>query len=721
MREIPVSVWYGVGSVTPQVNGEVMQRDLRTMRELGFKFVRGWVNWRDSEPRPGDYDFQYLDRLFNFSSTIDMRVILQVYLEFAPDWLMREIPDSLYVSESGSKVIPGGSPGVCLDSPKARSFAESFLRRLAEKAKGSDNFYAWDVWSEPLTIQWVYQPSQWRGLFCYCENSIRRFRDWISKRYGRVEALNRAWHRSYRGFDEVEPPRFVSLHYAKENLDWITFNLEKLRQDLEWRVRVIKGVDPDHPVTSHTHGGTSALANPLFGNPDDWEMAKVVDFWGTSLYPKHAGRRREDPCLDSFVLDFTRSASQASGKGFWIGELQGGQGVGGIRIVDPVRPEEIAVWMWQSIAHGAMGLNIYHWYPMMLGYESSGYGLVNPDGSVTERARAAGSEAKLVEDYSQLLFSANQPKAEVGILYNVDAYKAMWILQPSEAIYRPGGFRDVTLISGAMLGIYRTLWEESIPVDFVSLEQVERGNLGYKLLFAPSSFAIRETFAKSLKEFVRGGGALYSDSRFGWIREDGFIDVEVPSYGLGEVLGGVEEEVRSVDKSTIWITSDQVLPGLRRGDSVEGVAFESSLRTSTGEVGGITEGGREVLVLNSYGKGISLYVGTNLGLAVESTGSASARRAISAVAERVGVNRPLRVLGSTIPRANVEFRTLSLGSETLLFAINYSWDKVAIEVELNLSEPSRAVELLRGSEVKLRGRRLGLKLSPKGVQLIRLS
>jgi hypothetical protein len=94
-------------------------------------------------------------------------------------------------------------------------------------------------------------------------------------------------------------------------------------------------------------------------------MAKAVDAWGTSLYPKHAGGVVSDPVVDAFVLDVTRCATRAVNKSFWVGELQSGQGVGGLKVGEPVDPDDVSLWMWQCVAHEAKGINIYHWYPMM--------------------------------------------------------------------------------------------------------------------------------------------------------------------------------------------------------------------------------------------------------------------------------------------------------------------------------------------------------------------
>ena len=64
----------------------------------------------------------------------------------------------------------------------------------------------------------------------------------------------------------------------------------------------------------------------------DWQAAGVVDFWGTSFYPKHSYPTGRDPAWRGSLLDFSRSASDAKANGFYIGELQAGFGTIALRL-----------------------------------------------------------------------------------------------------------------------------------------------------------------------------------------------------------------------------------------------------------------------------------------------------------------------------------------------------------------------------------------------------
>jgi beta-galactosidase len=700
-KRLPIALWYGLGNVTPTFEEDIIERDFKRIKDLGFKYIRIWVNWRDFEPQPRKYNIDRIRILMETAGEYDLNVIAQIYLEFAPDWLPKLYSDALYVDEAGNKLYPQGSPGVCLDHPRVRRDAEEFLTTLAKVLASYPNFYAWDVWSEPQIVQWVFRLGRPRPIYCYCPHTVRKFREWLKAKYDSIEKLNEAWHRNFTSFDEVEPPRFVVLHYGTENIDFIEFLTDKLKEDLEWRVKTIRAVDKDHLITSHAPT-TSLFLNPLYGNPDDWKMAEAVDVWGTSLYPKHA-HRIVDNVMDAFILDAIRSSAYATGKEFWIGELQGGQGVGGLRIVEPVTPEDIRVWIWQSIAHGAKGINIYHSYPMMWGYESSGYGLLNADGSITDRALVAAQQAKVIAEYEDLFLKLKPLKANVAILYNSYVYRMLWIFQEMTA-EKP---------AYSMLGLYRILYKNKVPIDILSSKQVEKGDVvRYKLLLAPFSLTLSKTMAQRLREFVSQGGVLVADARFGWFKEDGWIDEEIPAYSMKEVVGVVEKMCRSADKTQIVISKDVF--GITRGTTLNGVMYEETFKPiSDVDVIGVSKTGDAAIVSYKYGKGLTLLVGTNIGLAYENLREPTIERLVMGLVDYTNVSKPIDVAP---PSTEVEVQILPSNSETVLVIINHSESEQVVELLFKRNfVVSKIKDLLSNYIYEVKENKLVLKMLPRSV------
>ncbi|MEM1623920.1 MAG: beta-galactosidase [Sulfolobales archaeon] len=704
-RVYPLGLWYGVGKITPIFDASKIRDDLKKIKELGVGFIRFWVNWRDIEPRPSAYEFGRLKEAMDVAEEIGLSVVLQVYLEFGPDWLSELYPDAVFVSESELKLHHQGSPGVCLDHPSARRHAERFLAELAKFAKRYSSLYAWDVWSEPQIVQWVFRLGLPKSVYCYCEHSVRRFREWLKEVYGSISALNTAWHRSFNSFEDVQPPRFVVLHYARENIDWVEFNVWKLKEDLRWRVETIKKVDQEHLVASHA-ATSSVLLNPLFGHPDDWEMSKVVDVWGTSLYPKHA-HRVPDPVVDSFILTSVRSSADAWGKSFWVGELQGGQGVGGLKIADVVRPEDINVWFWQSVAHGSKGVFVYHSYPVMWGYESSGYGLLDPAGNLTDRARALAHVSSIVREYGDILSEARPLKAKCALLYNKYSYRLLWVLQEESA----------AVFSRSLLGVYRALYKYNVPVDVVSVEQFISNRGNYMLLIAPFSIAVSKELSSALERFVSSGGVLLVDARFGWFKEDGWIDEEIPSYGLSRVLGAREKSCRSLtEQKAAMRVVNEVIPGLKRGDTVGMWYYAETMELSSSNAMPIAEvsSAETALTINNYGRGFALWVGTSVGLAYENVRDLGVEKLIKGVVELAGVRPPVMV--DPVGALEVRVLTMGGGSERLVIIINHGLEEVRAKIAFPEDKWLEKIgDIITGKSYVVKGGELELSVPPRGV------
>ena len=60
------------------------------------------------------------------------------------------------------------------------------------------------------------------------------------------------------------------------------------------------------------------------------------------------------------LLDFARSFGFANGgRGFWIGELQGGFGTIAQNVSPTVTPEDLRIWTWSALARGAKAICTY--------------------------------------------------------------------------------------------------------------------------------------------------------------------------------------------------------------------------------------------------------------------------------------------------------------------------------------------------------------------------
>ncbi len=669
---VPVGVWYGGGTVrAPMVSGnpaaerDAWRRDLAAIKSLGFNSVKTWVDWGSAEPERGRYRFDALEQLLSLADESGLRVIVQVYTDASPEWLGRRYADSSFVSDQGARINSQAAPGACLDHPGVRADTVAFIAAVSAAAAKHQSFYAIDVWSEPHLVNWVWFNSP--AEFCYCPYTQARFREWLKTKYRTVAAVNAAWYRTFASWDEVEAPRFGTILSYADFIDWKTFIAVKLQEDLKLKAdsSAPRGA---RPVSSHSDA-PAIMLSPLsgFGNPDDWLMTRSVDHYGTSIYPKHAAAATPwSPVRLASALDGIRSA--ARDRGWWIGELQAGQGATGVRVAAPVTGADLRLWGWASIARGAGAISYYAWYPMSSGYESNGYGMIELDGTITERARVAGEFAGVVARNAALFAPLRPHPSRVAIVYNRLSYLA------GGNTVAPG-----TIVRNSMLGIYRALFEQNIQTDFIHPDEVIAGLASkYDVVYLSYPIMLQQPVADALKSYVRGGGTLISEARPAWNDERGAANAKIPGGGLDELFGARERELRTGDPITFTMERDVdgALAPLA-GRTLNGMAFAEHLEPSGDDVrvlarfaGEAGRPGAPAIVQSRQGSGRAILIGTFPSAAFEqdpdktrATGEFLQRLVASA-----GVVPEIRLDGGA---GRVEARFLESADAILLIAINH--------------------------------------------------
>ena len=730
-RFFPMAVWYGGGKARAPMlepdareKKEAWRRDLRQIRSLGFNTVRAWIDWASGEPAEQAYRFDTLDVLLELAEEEGLRLVLQIYMDSAPQWVGERYPDSLFVSSNGDAIRPESSPGYCRDHPGVREADVKFYEALARRASRSRAFLGWDLWSEPHVINWANPTWIPNPEFCYCVNTKRRFREWLRGRYGTIERLNAAWYRRFSSWEQVEPSRMSTILSYTDYIDWKSFIVTKLGEDLKDRYDAVKRVAPQTIVTSHAAGvGLFASPHHWEGQADDWTMARQVDYYGTSFYPKHSAFVDRDVPWRGALLDFTRSFGYDEGRaGFWVGELQGGFGTIAVNVSPTVTPEDLRVWTWSALARGAKGINYYAWYPMSTGYESGGFGLNQLDGTITDRAKEAGAIARVVDANQRLFLAARPPQAEVAVVYN-------------PLMHFVGGRQRATAYGGpqgevagierdSLLGVYRALFGLNVPLDYVHVSHLSADKLKpYKLLVFPYPLMMPEAAAPVLREYVHAGGTLVTEARLAWNNERGHASERIPGLGLWEVTGCRETAVQTAPNGRTeirWVA--ETIPGVKPGDRLRARWYESVCEPldPRARVVATFESGAPAAVLNDHGRGRSLILGSYVSAAYQTAPTPEVARFYAALLAWSGVGRPVTVTGT-----DIEVRLLEADDTRLVFTFNHSGSRATSAVTIRATAGEyRATDLMSGAEVALSSEPLSVRfdstLEPGGVRVIRI-
>ena len=521
-------------------------KDLENIEKLGFNVIKIFAEWNWINHHEGVYDFDELIEIIEKAGELEINIVINARIESAPYWLAKKYPDSHYVSAKGIKLelqtrgnTPiGGWPGLCLDHPGVKAEAEKFFIQIAKVLGNYDNMKIIDCWNEPHIEPCKTNDSATIGdfLFCYCSNTIDRYREWLKERYKTLENLNTKWFRKYGDFTDIDPPR--KLNDYVDMMEWRKFMTWAQADKMSWRYKTLKeNLPPDKLVMTHTslhgNGVSYDVASGNYGlyGCDDYKFSRDVDLFGLSMFPLWGNADVFDICCD---LDIVRSSSR--GKTCINLELQGGGATSWPTALSrsPI-PERhhFRLWNFTDIAFGIKGIMYWQYRGEMLGREAPGFGLVKRDGSFTERSDETSRICGFLNKYPELFNSFEPIINKAAIVISRDSYYLNFASDGNE-----------NYSASSLKGIHRFLLKNNIGPDFLVEEMLEEKIFDYELIYLVMPFVMDTKTADILKKYVQEGGIIISDCAVGIFNRYGVSSEVIPSCGLSELFGAVQDELR---------------------------------------------------------------------------------------------------------------------------------------------------------------------------------
>ena len=265
----------------PEPRSDCWDGDFARLSAAGFRIVRSFTFWNWMEPRPGVYELDDIDALFDVSAKHGLLVWLDILLAThgaCPEWLTREHPDMRVVTHRGETLLPDAHPAYpqgamihCYDHPAWREYGGALLRHVVQRYKDRPNLRVWGLW-DGINLASAWSPLGGAdGYPCYCDNTLAKYDAWLRQRFT-LDELNARVLRRYRRWEDVQPPR--SNQNVVEMLLYRRFHYENLADQLRWMVQETKRIDPDHETRSH---------GAWFPRPWDEYCAAQADSWGMSM------------------------------------------------------------------------------------------------------------------------------------------------------------------------------------------------------------------------------------------------------------------------------------------------------------------------------------------------------------------------------------------------------------------------------------------------------
>jgi beta-galactosidase len=645
-RKVP-HVIYGGDYNPEQWPEEVWDEDVSLMREAGVNLVSlGIFSWAKLEPRPGEYDFGWLDRILDLLHDNGVMVNLATATASPPPWLAALHPESLPVTRNGVVLYPGSRQHYCPSSTAYRDRARELVRRIADRYKDHPALAMWHVNNE-----YGCHVSE-----CYCDASAEHFRGWLRERYGDLDALNEAWgtafwSQRYGAWAEILPPRSApTFANPTQQLDFRRFASDALLELFEMEEEILREATPEVPITTNFMG--------FFKPVDYWKWASREDVVSDDSYPDPS-----DPQAHIRAA-MTRDLMRSLGGGDpWILMEQTTVRVNWRQRNVPKLPGEMRLWSYGAVARGADGIMFFQWRQSKAGAEKYHSAMVphidtRDSRSWSEVVRLGNELARLDE------ILGARGEAETAILLDWESWWAMELdSKPSTA---------VKLLEG-VYSFYAPLYEANVPVDFA---HPGKDLSSYRLVIAPNLYLLTEESAANIRSFVEDGGTLLMSYFSGVVDACDHIRLGGYPAPFKELLGLVIEDFvpMATGETNRLVTQD--------GGSFECDLWADLIHPRGAEIlASYTEGfyaGTPAVTRNPFGRGVAYYLGTRPEMRYM-------RSLLQSVRGQVGVRTTLDAPpGIDAVRRRTE-------DASFLFLLNHN--DSAVEVEL--SQPGR--DLLTGA------------------------
>jgi beta-galactosidase len=493
----PDTILYGVAYYHEYMPYERLDEDIALMKRAGISVVRvGESTWTSWEPRDGEFQFEWMDRVVDKMHAAGIAVVMGTPTYSVPPWLYAKHPEIM--------VMPLGQvrqawqfygPRQNMDITVYREYCERIIRKIAERYSKRPGIVGWQIDNET-------------GSYGTAGPNVQAgFKEWLKRKFGTVESLNKAWGLVYWGqlldsWDSL-PPRDGILNPGWK-LEWERYQRSLVTDFLAWQARIVREyVSPTQWVTQDFHGGTRTAV-------DSAEVSKLLDV--ASINPYHETQDRLDGWWIAAMGDFTRSLKKAP---YFVTETNA-QTIGwDARGQFPPYDGQLRLQAWSHVASGAQMVEYWHWHSLHYGQETYWKGLLGHDlepNRVYEEATRIGAELeRLGPSLAGLM-----PKNRVAILHSVDSHYGLSFM-PMGADTRDERGRPRADYLSVEDQLHRALYQLNVGADFVFAEEPDF--TGYDVLVVPPLYVASDALLQKIVDFAKAGGHVLLSLRSGFTNE----------------------------------------------------------------------------------------------------------------------------------------------------------------------------------------------------------
>lgn len=495
---------------------EIIKQDFALFKNAKINTVTvGIFSWAKLEPQEGQYDFAWLDKIFDRVEANHGHVILATPSGARPAWLAQKYPQVLRTDENGVRHAFGVRHNHCLTSPVYREKVREINTKLAQHFGKRPSLILWHISNE------------YSGA-CYCTLCQQAFRDWLKQKYKTLDQLNHAWwntfwsHR-YTDWQQIKAPSPVGESSSQGlDLNWKRFVTDQTISFMNNEIAPLRKYTPDIPVTTNMMADVP-LFNP-FAGLDYQKMAKHLDLISWDSYPSWGNDYESTEKLGmkvALIHDFFRSLKHQN---FMIMENTPSR-VNWQPVDRAKRPGMHELASLQDIAHGSDSVCYFQ-------LRASRGSAEMFHGAVIEHLHPAQTRAyhdvtRVGQDLEKLkaLFPSHYAQARVAIVFSYNNY---WALSNAQS------YMQNKKLWQTIQAHYQYFYQHDIPVDVIAPDD----DLSpYKLLIDPMHFMMSEEYMHKLHSYVENGGHVVGTYISGVVDEEDLAYMQEWPKPLQDIYG----------------------------------------------------------------------------------------------------------------------------------------------------------------------------------------
>jgi len=642
--------YYGLINVRMAGQGTVTYMEIT---DLPIYLKPGWEQYH---PQPNEIMALLQETQLNYDQAI-LTMIYSLANYHTSEDLARQYPELVAQYADGKWAFnvpdvvrrPFGNQA----SPLFQEYLRQFPAVLGHAFKDHPGVFGASLWEE---MGWRTTQSP-GALLPQSPADLKRYREWLVKKYGTIGRLNDEWGMDYKTFDDIKFPE-----WKEQTANFVNFQLWRSAATVkcaEIMYKAFKEAAPDQLVLGQKTYGDVGLSSYYWeNNVDNWALTEWVDVsreYSSTPAMVHLGRAscrahggkviNANNCLSACEFRQWDTTNE------WHNLLdQKAKSVHPFVMQQILNGNKAINWEEQNNA----GFHFVHYNKAWTGTSDRLGGIIKSAGTadvvIEERTMKIARAQQWVMRNASLVLPANVPKSDVAVLMTTasrmighDPQDKLAKTKPLIQSWVNNAGQDYYLLGSLFDNMY-------LKFDCVE-ERIIDEIFKYKVLLVgyQANVMSRKT-AEKIKEYVKKGGTVLFYPEGGtWdsvnFQKDKAVNEISPGFGLSDLCGAKIDNGKIIEQNGIVVKQD--ISGYKAGMVMTNRYYGVKLESAGGEIMATTEDGQPVLVKGANGK--AWYFSAYLGLAYYQSYDKHERFAqlIEGILKSAGIERRVEIEGAT--------------------------------------------------------------------------